>query len=207
MRVHSSVLAATCALVPVVALAGGETVPCPAHKAGASFRYSKTNVVYNNTTENVAKIESIEGDRVRGTNEDGLPVVTDMISNPYNIGQRKATPKFYRMPECPFVLGESRVYKDVDYDGFSPGSRERGMFTVTVDPEFESLTVPAGSFKVVKVVSELTYRSGDLDGKARTVSFYAPEIGVVVKKDFREQLIAGREIHFLYELLGYAPGQ
>jgi len=203
MGVRSSLLAAACALLPLAAPAAGETVPCPALKAGAWFRYAKTDV-YNRTTEHLSKIESIDGDRMHGTNEEGLPVVTDMIWNPYSVGERKADPKFYRIPECPFSLGETRVYRDVDYDAWAPGARERGTFTVTVDPEFVSLSVKGGSFKVVRVVAELAYRTqGNSVGKARTESFYAPEIGAVVKKEFYEQL-PFREIRNRYELLEYS---
>ena len=198
MGVRSSLLAAACALLPLAAPAAGETVPCPALKAGAWFRYAKTDV-YNRTTEHLSKIESIDGDRMHGTNEEGLPVVTDMIWNPYSVGERKADPKFYRIPECPFSLGESRVYKDVDYDGFARGARERGTFTVTVDPEFVSLSVKGGAFKVIRVVAELDYSFG----KARTESFYAPEIGAVVKKEFHEATPL-RETRNRYELLEYS---
>ena len=198
MGVRSSLLAAACALLPMVAPAAGETVPWAALKTGAWFRYAKTDV-YDRTTEHLAKIESIDGDRMRGTNEEGLPVVTDMSWNPYSVGERKADPKFYRIPECPFSLGETRVYRDVDYDAWAPGARERGTFTVTVDPEFASLTVRGGSFKVVRVVAELDYSVG----KARTESFYAPEIGAVVKKEFHEPHPL-REHRNRYELLEYS---
>ena len=203
MGVRSSLLAAACALLPMVAPAAGETVPCAALKTGAWFRYAKTDV-YDRTTEHLAKIESIDGDRMRGTNEEGFPVVTDMSWNPYSVGERKADPKFYRIPECPFSLGETRVYRDVDYDAWAPGARERGTFTVTVDPEFVSLSVKGGSFKVVRVVAELAYRTRwNSVGKARTESYYAPEIGAVVKKEFHEQL-GVREIRNRYELLDYS---
>lgn len=204
MEVRSSLLAAACALLPLAASAAGETVPRPALKAGAWFRYAKTDV-YDRTTEHLAKIESIDGNRMRGTNEEGLPVVTDMIWNPHSVGERTADPKFYRIPECPFSLGETRVYKDVVYDGFAPDAKgEHGTFTVTVDPEFVSLSVKGGAFKVVRVVAELAYRTrwGN-EGKARTESFYSPEIGAVVKKEFREQMPL-REIRNRYELLEYS---
>lgn len=98
MTLRSSLLAAACTLMPWVAPAAAETVPCPTLKPGSWFRYAKTDV-FDRTTEHVSKIESIDGDRMRGTNEEGLPVVTDMIWNPYSVGVRKADPKFYRIPE------------------------------------------------------------------------------------------------------------
>lgn len=206
MRVRPSLLAAACALLPFAALAAGETVPCPALKAGAWFRYAKTDA-YDRTTEHLAKIESIDGDRMRGTNEEGLPVITDLSWNPHSVGERKADPKYFRLPECPFSLGETRVYKDVDYDGFAPGARERGTFTVTVDPEFVSLSVKGGSFKAVRVVAELAYRTRwNHEGKARTESYYAPEVGAVVKKEFHEAFPL-REIRNRYELLEYSLGK
>jgi len=181
MGVHPGLLAVACALLPLTSPAAGEAVPCPTLKAGSWFRYAKTDV-YDRATEQLSKIEGIDGDRMHGINEDGLPVVTDMIGNPYNVGERRADPKFYRLPECPFSLGETRVYRDVAYDGFGRGVRERGTFTVTVDPGFISLSVKAGTFKVVRVVAEVDYGLG----WARTESFYAPEIGAVVKKEFHE---------------------
>jgi hypothetical protein len=74
----------------------------------------------------VSKIEGIDGDHMHGTNEEGLPVVTDMRWNPSSFGDCKADPKFYRLPEC--------------------------SFTIMVDPGFVSLSVKAGMFKVVRAV-------------------------------------------------------
>lgn len=91
------------------------------------------------------------------------------------------------------------MYKDVDYDGFSPGARQRGTFTVTVDPGFVSLTVKGGTFKVIRVVAQLNYALG----WARTESFYAPEIGAVVKKEFHEPHLL-REHRNRYEPLEYS---
>jgi hypothetical protein len=91
----------------------------------------------------------------------------------------------------------------------------RGTITVTVAPEFESLTVKAGSFKVVKMVSDNVYRAsfsassdkrfGGWDSSARVVSYYAPEIGIWVKSESTEKVDSARFLDRL-ELLEYSRG-
>jgi hypothetical protein len=218
-----SVLAA---LLPVVAVAGGETVPCPQKKAGQWYRFAKTDF-YNKTTEQLTKIDSVEGDRVFIT-QDGQALITDKMHNWHKFGDRTATPKYYVLTECPFSLGETRIYKDVDYDGdpsrmptmgWTRRSNVRGTITVTVAPQFESLTVKAGTFKVVKMVSEDVYRgsysaSGDQrfgtwDSRAQVVSYYAPQIGIWVKSESTEKLpkqMVLSQVRDRLELLDYSLG-
>ena len=81
--------------------------------------------------------------------------------------------------------------------GWTSAFNARGTITVTVAPEFESLTVKAGSFKVVKMVSDNVYRGsmkaegdkrfGSWDSSVRVVSYYAPEIGIWVKSESTEK--------------------
>src|SRR5512133_276488 len=129
-----SVLAA---LSPATCMAAGEAVPCPQQKPGQRYRYAKTDM-YNNKTELLNTIDSVEGDRLI---LNGGTYITDRMYNWHRIGNRVATPKYYERIECPFSLGETRVYKDVVYDG---SERTGATMTVTVDPEFVSLTVKAG---------------------------------------------------------------
>lgn len=192
-------------LLPLTAQAAGETVPCPLHKADTWYRFAKTDVK-DKVTPDLRKIESVDGERLVMT-RDGHPYISDKMTNWQRFGERIATPKYYLLPECPFALGETRVYTDVEYDGFARGSKGRGTFTVTVDPEFVSLTVKAGSFKVVKIVSENAYRSNSgWNGKARFESYYAPEIGMWVKSEFTETL-PFQNMRDRYELLEYSLGQ
>ncbi len=172
-------------LLPVVAVAAGETVPCPQQKAGQWYRFASTDL-YNKTTEYLTKIESVDGDRLF-INEEGVTVITDKMHNWHQRGKSVATPKYYRRIECPFSLGEKRIYKDVETD---LGRKGRATFTVTVDPEFVAVTVKAGSFKAVKIVSEnITQFSdsqslgGSGSGRARYVSYYVPELGISVKSE------------------------
>jgi hypothetical protein len=173
----------------------------------------------------LTKIESVSGDRLFIT-QNGEPVTADKMHNWNKLGERTATPKYYVQIECPFSLGETRVYKDVEYDG-EPGRKTqmgwttatgvRGTITVTVAPAFETLAVKAGSFRVVKIVSENAYRAtlraeGDRklgwDGSVRLVSYYAPEIGIWVKSESMETLQSGNRERYLdrLELVEYSLG-
>ncbi len=197
MRNHLliSVLAA---LLPAVGMAAGETVPCPQQKPGQWYRYAKTDM-YNNKTELLNKIDSVEGDRLI---LNGGTYITDKMYNWHKVGKSVATPKYYERIECPFSLGETRVYKDVVYDGSEP---TRATMTVTVDPEFVSLTVKAGSFKVVKIVSDNNWNAGQFAGRVRRVSYYAPEIGIVVKIE-AASTFRWEPWRDVYELLEYSLG-
>ena len=210
-------------LLPMAAVAAGETVPCPQKKAGQWYRFAKTDL-YNKTTEHLTKIDSVEGDRLFIT-ESGEALITDRMHNWHKLGDRTATPKYYAQIDCPFSLGETRIYKDVDYDGdpsrkprfrgWTSAFNARGTITVTVAPEFESLTVKAGSFKVVKMVSDnvsrasfkasIDQRMGSWDSSVRVVSYYAPEIGIWVKSESTEKLHPDRYRDVL-ELLEYSLG-
>jgi hypothetical protein len=214
-------------LLPLAAVAAGETVPCPQKKAGQWYRFANTDF-YGKTTEQLTRIDSVDRDRLFIT-QNGQALITDPMHNWYKLGERIATPKFYAQIECPFSLGETRVYKDVDYDG-DPGRKPtnrgwtsewnaRGTVTMTVAPEFESLTVKAGSFKVVKMVSENVYRAkfkAEIDQRqpswgstVRVVSYYAPEIGIWVKSESAEKLSTGSAMDNYrdrLELLEYSLG-
>lgn len=168
-------------LAPAVAMAAGETVPCPSKKAGQWYRIAKTDL-YRKTTVIRTKIDSVDGDRLI---QNGGSYVTDRMGNWIRLDGRSATPKYFSSIECPFALGETRVYKNVHYDGIMPGTKPRGTFTVTVDPELVPLTVQAGTFKVVRIVAENNWSagwdSGSYNGTIRHVSYYAPELGLAVK--------------------------
>lgn len=173
-------------LLPVAAVAAGETVPCPQKKAGQWYRFAAKDL-YNKATEHLTKIESVEGDRLF-INQDGEARITDKMHNWQQRGKLVATPKYYGTIECPFSLGEKRVYRDVDYD--TSGWKARATFTVTVDPEFVPVTVKAGSFKAVRIVSEndTQYKSpnpagGTGVGRAQHVFHYVPELGISVKAE------------------------
>jgi hypothetical protein len=223
MKNHHLLVSVLLALLPAVGAAAGETVPCPAKKAGQWYRFAKTDL-YNKTTEQVTKIDRVEGDRLFIT-EGGQALVTDKMHNWHKLGTRTATPHYYVQIECPFSLGETRTYKDVAYDGdpsrkplrgWSGESDVRGTFTVTVAPEFESLTVKAGSFKAVKIVSDNVYRAtfrassdkqrfSGWDSSARVVSYYAPEVGIWIRSESTEKVDADRFRDRL-ELLEYSNG-
>jgi hypothetical protein len=116
------------------------------------------------------------------------------------MGNRVATPKWYARIECPFSLGETRVYKDVVFDGSQP--RTGARMTVTVEPEFVSLTVKAGSFKVVKMVSDANWTLGSFSGRVRVVSYYAPEAGISVKSE--AESTGPERSREVFELLEYS---
>jgi hypothetical protein len=207
MKNHHLLVFVLAALLPVAGMAAGETVPCPDKKAGQWYRFAKTDL-YNSTTELLTKIDSVEGDRVI---QNGGTYIADKMDNWHKLGERVATPKWYVRIECPFSLGETRVYKDVDYDGVQRGTKTRGTFTVTVAPELVSLTVKAGSFKVVRIVSDNSASGSDdrapggvWSGSMRSVSYYAPEIGISVKAEFASTSpVRFRDV---YELLEYSLG-
>jgi hypothetical protein len=224
MKNHHLLVSVLVALLPALGVAAGETVPCPVKKAGQWYRFAKTDL-YNKTTEQLTKVDRVEGDRLFIT-EDGQALVTDKMHNWHKLGARTATPKYYAQIECPFSLGETRVYKDVAYDGdpshkppfrgWSGESDQRGTFTVTVAPAFESLTIKAGSFKVVKIVSDNVYRAtfkatsdkqrfDGWESSARVVSYYAPEIGIWIKSESTEKVDSARFRDHL-ELLEYSRG-
>lgn len=171
-------------LLPVAAVAAGETVSCPQKKAGQWYRFASKDL-YNNTTEQLTKIERVDGDRLF-INQDGETRITDKMHNWQQRGKLVATPKYYGIIDCPFSLGEQRVYKDVDYG--TTGWKARATFTVTVDQEFTPVTVKAGTFKAVRIVSDnaTQYSSpnpagGTSSGKAKHVFYYVPELGISVK--------------------------
>lgn len=202
MKNHHLLVSVLVALLPAVGLAAGETVPCPDKKAGQWYRFAKTE--FYKTTELLTKIDSVEGDRLI---QNGGTLITDKMHNWHRIGERVAMPKYYSSIECPFSLGETRVYKDVHWDTVD-GSKARGTITVTVDPELVSLTVKAGSFKVVKIVSDnsasgLSLAVGGWSARIRLVSYYAPEIGRSVKTEFTSTLPMQRDV---FELLEYSLG-
>lgn len=206
MENHRLLASVLVVLLPAAGVAAGESVPCPVKKAGQWYRLAKTDL-YNNTTELLTKIDSVEGDRLV---HDGGTVITDKMNNWHRMGERVATPKYYSRIECPFSLGETRVYKDVEYDGVLPGSKTRGTFTVTVDPKLVSLTVKAGAFKAVKIVSDNAASGSDVrapggvwSARIRIVSHYALEIGMWVKSEFTSTLPWQREV---FELLEYSRG-
>lgn len=223
MKNHHLLVSVLVALLPATGVAAGETVPCPVKKAGQWYRFAKTDL-YNKTTEQLTKVDSVETDRLFIT-EDGQALITDKMHNWHKLGARTAAPKYYVHIECPFSLGETRIYKDVAYDGdpsrkplrgWSGGSNVRGTITATVAPEFESLTVKAGSFKVVKIVSDNVYRASfsassdkqrfdGWNGTARVVSYYAPEIGIWIKSESTEKVDSFRFLDRL-ELLEYSIG-
>lgn len=190
---HRLLVAVVAGLLPVTAVAAGETVPCPEKKAGQWYRFAKSDLYGIKTTQRLAKIESVEGDRLV-INEDGVTLVTDRMHNWYQLGKAAATPKYYRVIECPFSLGEKRVYQDVDWD--MGGWRARSTFTVTVDQELVPVTVKAGSFKAVRITVESRFKvmnphnSVDVglalaadSGTQQRVSWYVPELGTWVKSD------------------------
>ncbi|MCM2251581.1 MAG: hypothetical protein NDJ19_04395 [Ramlibacter sp.] len=212
-------------LLAVAGMAAGETVPCPPKKAGQWYRFAKTDL-YGKTIEQLTKIDSVEGERLFIT-QNGEALVTDRMHNWHKLGARVAAPKYYVVIDCPFSLGETRIYKDVDHDGdpmrkplfgWTQESNARGTMTVTVAPEFESLTVKAGSFKVVKMVSENVYRARlkaerdrgiSWDSTARVVSYYAPEIGIWVKSESTEVIPlpgGGGRYRDRLELIEYSIG-
>jgi hypothetical protein len=222
---HHFLVSLLAGLLPLAAVAAGETVPCPQKKAGQWYRFAKTDF-YNKTTEQMTKIDKVEGERLFIT-QDGEQLITDQMHNWHKLGERTATPKYYVRIECPFSLGETRIYKDVDHDGdpnrkpmwgWSSESNARGTMTVTVAPEFESLTVKAGSFRVVKMVSENVYHArlkaeADQrvvwDSSVRFVSYYAPEIGIWVQSESAEKIPGpggGRNYRDRLELLEYSLG-
>jgi hypothetical protein len=177
------------AIWPVAGMAAGETVPCPEQKAGQWYRFAKTDMYNIKTTEQLTKIESVDGDRLF-INQDGETLITDRMQNWSKFGERTATPKYYRVIECPFTLGEQRIYKDVDWP--MGGWDAHSTFTVTVDPEFVAVKVRAGSFKAVKIVTENRIliggradrgAGGALNAKQQRVSYYVPELGTWVKSE------------------------
>ena len=220
MKTDHLLVSVLVALLPALSGAAGETVPCPKKKAGQWYRFARTDL-YNRTSEQLTKIDSIEGDRLVIT-QDGEALITDKMHNWHKSGERTATPKYYSRTECPFSLGETRIYRDVAYDGdpgrkprygWSDKTEARGTFTVTVSPAFESLTVRAGTFRVVKVVSDNVYRAsfvaladkrfGSWDGSARVVSYYAPEIGIWVKSEATEK-VDSASFRDVLELVDYS---
>lgn len=194
-------------LLAVAGMATGETVPCPTKKAGQWYRFAKTDL-YGKTIEQLTKIDSVEGERLFIT-QNGEALITDKMHNWHKLGERVAAPKYYVLIDCPFTLGESRIYRDVDYGGdpsrkptfrgWSDKFDARGTITVSVAPEFETVTVKAGTFKVVKMISDNVYRGsfsglrdkqafGGWDSSVRAVSYYAPEIGIWVKSESTEKV-------------------
>jgi hypothetical protein len=206
MKSHHLLASVLVAMLPVESLAAGETLPCPDKKAGQWYRFARTDL-YNKTTEILQKVDSVDGDRV---SHNGGTYITDKMGNWHKLGMRVATPKWYTSIDCPFSLGERRIYKVV-YDGVEPGSKTHGAFTVTVDSELVPLTVKAGTFNVVRIV---TYNSaegtdpnapgGVWSAKIRFVSYYAPEIGISVKTEFTSPLPRQRDVS---ELLEYSLGR
>jgi hypothetical protein len=198
MKNHHLLVSVLVALLPALVVAAGETVPCPDKKAGQWYRFAKTDL-YNNKTEVLNKIDSVEGDRLI---QNGGTLVTDKMHNWLRRGDRVATPKYYASIECPFSLGETRVYKGVVYDGSQ--SQTGATMTVTVEPEFAPLTVKAGSFKVVKMVSDNNWTWGPVAGTVRVVSYYAPEIGISVKTEV--EATWPERFRDVFELLDYSRG-
>jgi len=198
MKNHHLLVSVLVALLPALVVAAGKTVPCPDRKAGQWYRFAKTDL-YNNKTEVLNKIDTVEGDRLI---QNGGTLVTDKMFNWLRRSDRVATPKYYSSIECPFSLGETRVYKDVVFDGSQRGTG--ATMTVTVEPEFASLTVKAGSFKVVKMVSDNNWTKDAVTGRVRVVSYYAPEIGISVRTEV--EATWPERFRDVFELLDYSLG-
>jgi hypothetical protein len=198
MNKHHVLASFLVALSPALAVAAPDNVPCPDKKAGQWYRFAKTDL-YRNKSEVLIKIDRVEGDRLI---QNGGAYVTDKMHNWLRRGDRVANPKYYSSIECPFSLGERRVYKDVVFDGAERATS--ATMTVAVESEFTTLVVTAGSFKVVKMVSDNNWTKDAFSGRVRLVSYYSPEIGISVKTEV--EATWPERFHDVFELLEYSLG-
>lgn len=195
------------------AFAGGEIVPCPERQIGDQYVFTRADR-YGKKVVQTQKIVAIEGESYQVLDQNGQIWFLDPMFNVLKAADgRVYGPKYYSRLECPFTLGESRTYSDVKYPGGRPGAEITGNFTVVVDQQFSTVTVPAGTFKVVKIVSQNKYlwrnttSGGRGDGYSEFVSYYSPELGFSVKSEMVDRPSAGNLMEDKMELTEHSIGK
>lgn len=208
MKAFSLLISLFAILFSSAVFAGGEVVPCVERKVGESYLHTKTDL-YGKKTSQLVKVASVESDRFHAVNQDGQTLILDNMLNVYKGADgRSYSPKYYSRAECPFTMGETKTYSDVKFNGSVQGSEINATFTVTVSPEFTTVTVAAGTFKVVKMVSKNSYtwknRYASGTGAAEYVSYYSPELGVSVKSEISDKPSQGNATKDQLELTEYS---
>lgn len=165
------------------------SVPCPEIKVGNSYLFVRTNFLLE--TESGFTITSKTGNTVEAVTNEGQEIKFDEMLN-YVVAPdgRTFSPKYYVLPECPMKLGEvRRIPGKSKYRGTS-GSDIESEVTIKVASSYGVTRVPAGEYKTVQVVATQNYdwsRPGASgSGQSSNTSYYAPELGIVVKTEFRD---------------------
>lgn len=196
----ASVLSLCALTVPAMA---AETVSCPERTVGATYEFAVAN---NPNSPNFRlTVVSKEGNLIRVENSPrNITSVRDVM---FNIRQKDGS-FFTASPRCPFTLG-SKQANDVNYVHGASGAEIAAKQTVTVGGAWESVTVPAGTFKVVKVVmaEEFTWfnpkSGGRGTGTVTETSYYAPDIGIRVSIEIDAKPSEGQHTYNVLKLASY----
>lgn len=159
-----------------------DTVQCPTHQVGTRYEFRRTSD--GRSREWFQEVRKVTPDTVEFASNRNGEIITDLVSNSIKTYQgvtfqsKGTSSKYYNLPDCPFKLGEKKEYSGIGF--FNGRNQVSGSFTVEVDPQFTTKKVPAGDYKVVKVTSRYSYSSAGAGGTVTVISYYAPELGVVV---------------------------
>ncbi len=183
-----------CTLVAVVLpafAAETDTVSCPQLQVGDRYE-----VLLGRTGDSYT-IAAVSGDLMEVTLQSGVTITFDKSFNPIKRGDgRTFSPKSYRVPDCPFKLGDKKSYPPASWPGSRGGMNIGRSAVVTVDGQWGMTKIAAGEFKTVRVVSVLDYdleRSGRVVGSARiTSTSYVTPDGIIVRRVSEDQDISAR---------------
>ncbi len=192
--------------VAVVLLAvsaeAAERIVCPERNVGTAYEFA---VASNPSRPNFRlSIVAKEGDLLQVESSSGSKRTRDVM---FNIRQKDGT--FYlATPRCPFALGDTQT-DNVNYVHGASGAEITAKQTVTVGGAWESVTVPAGTFKVVKVVMVQNFEWFNPKNNSRgtgvvtETSYYAPEIGTRVSYAVDSKPSQGQHTYNAFELVAY----
>ena len=165
----------------------GEIIPCPIHSQGQRYTVSVTDL-YGKTILNSNTVTHAGGGVVEVLHDGGKTGLYDSMFNPTrSTDGRVFNPKLYRRPECPFSLGSRVTYDNVTHLSTN-GTVVTSSFEVFVDREMTLVTVPSGTYSVIRIVSIQRYLFGtESGGEAVSISYYAPKIGYSVQAQRTEK--------------------
>jgi hypothetical protein len=175
-----------------------EIISCPALLVGQKFRYQ--GVDNGEPRGRTRTVHGVNSEKKEVTWHDGSSrtIVTDLVGN-----EIEPSGKDYELPDCPFKLGDELKGIKKQFVG-SSGSNLKGEISMKVAQSFTDITVPAGTFKVVRIDSQFSYTSegntrGTIEERRRT-SYYSPDLGLVVKVETEIFRNGTRRRHSLLEL-------
>ena len=166
--------------------AEGDMIPCPQPKVGSSFEYSIKN--FGTTKTEMFTIMKVDNGGIETTLNGESVRQFDKNLNPIKFWSNSILDtKYPMMPECPFAFGATNTYSDIRYKAPS-GAEVNAKFTVNADHKLTAIKTLAGEFSVIKITVDSTFlfsgSRGSGFGQSRTISYYSPDLGMLVKSDY-----------------------